>query len=140
MRYLFDTNVWVTIFRGADVQLRQRWEAQAPEDVLLCAPVLAELYVGALKSQRTAQNLALVDEVLRQHEVLHFGAQEALRYAQLGRDTERTGFKAKALDLQIAATASAHGLILVTHDIVDFGRIPGIQFEDWQTSLPAGGT
>jgi predicted nucleic acid-binding protein len=35
-------------------------------------------------------------------------------------------------DMQIAATALAHGLILVTHNTREFSRVPGLQLEDWQ--------
>jgi tRNA(fMet)-specific endonuclease VapC len=35
-------------------------------------------------------------------------------------------------DMMIAATALAHGLTLVTHNTGEFGRIAGLQLEDWQ--------
>ena len=34
--------------------------------------------------------------------------------------------------MMIAATAMAHGLTLITHNISEFGRIPGLMLEDWQ--------
>jgi tRNA(fMet)-specific endonuclease VapC len=36
-------------------------------------------------------------------------------------------------DLLIAATAIAHGLILVTHNTREFGRVAGLKIEDWET-------
>jgi tRNA(fMet)-specific endonuclease VapC len=35
------------------------------------------------------------------------------------------------MDLATAATALAHGLMLVTHNTRHFRRIPGLQLEDW---------
>jgi tRNA(fMet)-specific endonuclease VapC len=32
----------------------------------------------------------------------------------------------------IAATARAHGLVLVTHNVEEFSRVPDLQFEDWE--------
>jgi tRNA(fMet)-specific endonuclease VapC len=34
--------------------------------------------------------------------------------------------------MQIAATALAHGLILVTHNTREFSRVPRLLIEDWQ--------
>lgn len=36
-------------------------------------------------------------------------------------------------DLMIASIALANNLIVVTHNTLDFGRIPGLALEDWQT-------
>ena len=35
-------------------------------------------------------------------------------------------------DLFIAATALAHDLTLVTHNVREFGRVPRLRIEDWQ--------
>ena len=35
-------------------------------------------------------------------------------------------------DLQIAAIALQNGLILVTHNTREFGRIPNLKLEDWE--------
>jgi tRNA(fMet)-specific endonuclease VapC len=36
-------------------------------------------------------------------------------------------------DVLIAGQAVARNLILVTHNIQEFGRVPGLRFEDWET-------
>ena len=36
-------------------------------------------------------------------------------------------------DLQIAAIALVLGLTLVTHNVREFSRVPGLLIEDWQT-------
>ena len=131
MKYLFDTNVWIAIHRGNQA-IRHRWEQQMPDAVFACAPVLAELYEGALKSQKTLDNMKFIDRITVQHDCLAFGIQEASRFAQLAHTMRAAGQQIKTMDLQIAAIALAHGLRVVTHDIADFGRIPGIDMEDWQ--------
>lgn len=38
--------------------------------------------------------------------------------------------------MQIAAIALVHNLIVVTHNIRKFGRIAGLQIEDWEVPEP----
>ena len=37
-------------------------------------------------------------------------------------------------DLLIAASALVHGLTLVTHNTVEFGRVPGLSTADWEAA------
>jgi tRNA(fMet)-specific endonuclease VapC len=131
MKLLFDTNVWIAIQRGVE-EIRTRWKQQDPNDIFLCSRVLAELRIGALASQRKRQNMLFVDDITLQHDCLNFGIQEAARFADLYDAMVRSSQTVKTMDLQIASVASVHGLRVVTHDIADFGRIPGIDIEDWQ--------
>jgi tRNA(fMet)-specific endonuclease VapC len=36
-----------------------------------------------------------------------------------------------AMDLRIAATALVHAMTVVTRNVRDFGRVPGLRTEDW---------
>jgi tRNA(fMet)-specific endonuclease VapC len=127
MKYLFDTNVWIAIQRG-NKKIGDRWRQESPDSVFLCTPSLAELYQGVLKSAKKQENARFVDEILFQHDCLTFGVPEAKRYAELVNAVYAKNQTGKVMDLQIAAV----GLRIVTHDVVDFGRIPGIDFEDWE--------
>jgi tRNA(fMet)-specific endonuclease VapC len=131
MKYLFDTNVWIAIQRG-NKKVGDRWRQENSDSIFLCTPSLAELYDGVTKSARKQENAKFVDEILFQHDCLIFGVQEAKRNAELVNAAYGKNQTGKVMDLQIAAVASAHGLRIVTHDVVDFGRIPGIEFEDWE--------
>jgi len=45
---------------------------------------------------------------------------------------EREGTPIGPNDLVIAATALAHTATLVTHNTREFGRVSGLQLEDWE--------
>ena len=52
--------------------------------------------------------------------------------ARIRRELERGGTPIGPHDLQIAAVAMEHGLMLVTHNTREFSRIPELRLEDWE--------
>ncbi len=77
-------------------------------------------------SQRT-RRATFVEAVLLQIAVLPFGVQEARVHARTAADLRRVGIAVGAHDLQIAATALAHDLPMVTANPTEFGQIPGLR-------------
>lgn len=111
--------------------MRARFEALRPGEVGISAVTEAELLHGAYKSQRIEQNLAAVLAFSAQMQVVPFDQQVTDVYGQLRAELERRGTPIGPLDFQIAATALAHGLPLVTHNTGEFARVPGLRLEDW---------
>ena len=87
---------------------------------------VSELAFGAHRSERLAENLALVDELLEIVTVLPFDTAAARRHAELKDILRRTGMPLAELDLQIASIALSRGLPLVTHNTAHFTA-----FRDW---------
>jgi tRNA(fMet)-specific endonuclease VapC len=59
--------------------------------------------------------------------VLSFDAASQRRFDSLKLQKVRL----KTMDLRLAATAVEEGLVLLTRNTVDFGRVPGLVTEDW---------
>jgi tRNA(fMet)-specific endonuclease VapC len=59
--------------------------------------------------------------------ILPFDDPAATAFDQLKAQKVRVG----TMDLRIAAIALARNLVLVTRNARDFGRVPGLQIEDW---------
>ena len=55
----------------------------------------------------------------------------AQHYAEIRVDLKRRGAQIGAADLMIAAHARAMGAIVVTNNVKDFGRVKGLQVENW---------
>ena len=66
--------------------------------------------------------------------VIPFSSVEAEHAARIRASLQSTGRAIGPLDTLIAATALAHDLILVTHDMAEFSRIPTLRCEDWWTA------
>ncbi|WP_342769604.1 type II toxin-antitoxin system VapC family toxin [Thiocapsa rosea] len=67
----------------------------------------------------------------RRPPVLDWGSRAADRYGAVAADLRRRGLPIGCMDTKIAAHALAEGLILVTNNADDFGRVPGLTLENW---------
>ena len=130
-RYLLDTNICIFIIKNKPAAVRERFAELHPGEVGLSAVTEAELLHGVYKSVRVEQNLAAVLDFASQLVVVPFGSQVTETYGRIRAELERAGQPIGPLDVQIAATAVAHGLTLVTNNTREFARVPGIQLEDW---------
>ena len=133
MIYLLDTNVCVTYFRGKDLVLKQRVDSHRMSDIVLCSVVVAELEYGAALSRNPSVNRATMKSFAQAFLSLPFEDCAAERFGLLRAHLDKLGTPIGAYDLMIAAIALANGLILVTHNVKEFSRVPGLVIEDWQT-------
>jgi len=63
---------------------------------------------------------------------LPFEDAAAEKYAKARAHLAALGTPIGPNDLLIATIALAHGLIVVTHNTAEFGRVPGLSIEDWE--------
>ena len=133
MRYSLDTNTCIRYINGRSPGVRAKLPTIPTHEVIVCSVVRAELFYGAAKSQVPALSRQKQDQFLHPYATLPFGDLAADTYGQIRALLERAGTPIGPLDLQIAAIALAHGLTLVTHNTREFGRVPGLNLEDWET-------
>lgn len=106
----------------------------APADsITLCSIVVAELLYGARRSTQVAQTLIQVRKFCSRFVSLPFDDRTAEEYGTIRAYLAGLGTPIGPNDLMIAAIALANGLTLVTHNTAEFGRVPNLPLEDWQT-------
>lgn len=132
MMFLPDTNAWIHYVNPRDSIVKQRFRNHSLADIHLCDVVLAELYYGAYKSQRQEANLRLIEKLRSEFPTYAFDGAAAHHFGQIRAELEKRGKPIGPYDLQIAATALANDLIVVTHNTGEFGRVPGLKHEDWE--------
>ena len=130
-RYLLDANAVITLLNDKTSNAGRRLRCEKPDDVAIPAIVLHELFYGAFKSSRVAQNLALIDAL--QFTVLELDKEDARQAGAIRALLVSKGTPIGAYDVLIAGQAVARNLILVTHNTREFERVPGLRLEDWQT-------
>jgi tRNA(fMet)-specific endonuclease VapC len=132
MRYLLDTNVWVDYLNQRFPNVSARIVALGPRKLLLSSVVLAELRYGADKSGDPRRNHARIDILEADVARLDFDETAALAFGQLRVALEAQGTPIGAYDMLIAGQALSRDLILVTDNLREFSRVPGLQTENWR--------
>ena len=128
---LLATNICVPLLNGGDPLLRDQLLSLAPQDVALCSIVKAELQFGARNSARVLENLQRLEVFVSAFESLPFDDLAAEHYGGLRVSLKRAGSPIGANDMLIAAIALAYRATLVTRNIGEFSRVPGLQIEEW---------
>jgi tRNA(fMet)-specific endonuclease VapC len=132
MIFLPDTNVWIRFLNPGENLVKDRFLATDPSTIWLCAVVKAELFFGAMKSSRMRENLALLDKLFANFESLSFDDDAARKYGEIRSELAQKGTPIGPNDLMIAAIASVHEAVLVTHNTREFTRVAGLKIEDWE--------
>ena len=132
MKYLLDTNICIRYLRGKDTRLGEYLRAGLGPDISLCAPVVAELLIGAQKSQHKEKHLPVTEEFIREFHILPFDESAARIYVGIYLDLSKKGRLIQDFDLQISSIALAHSLVVVTHNVKHFIEVQDLPIEDWQ--------
>ncbi|MEW5847501.1 MAG: type II toxin-antitoxin system VapC family toxin [Myxococcota bacterium] len=131
MSYLLDTNTCIFALKGRPPEVAERLRACAPEDIAVSIITVAELWFGALKSARPQEHRLAVDAFLGDIRVLEFDVAAAQHYPSVRLHLQRMGTPISERDQLIACTALAHGMTVVTHNVGEYARVPGIHVQDW---------
>ena len=130
LEYMLDTDTCIYVLKNRPPGLRERFNRLA-EQLCISTITLAELSYGTEKSSRRDENRRGVDGFAARLDVLPFSAEAALHYGQVRAELERSGRPAGAHDMLIGAHARSAGLIIVTNNVREFERIPGLRVENW---------
>ncbi|MEK6261156.1 MAG: type II toxin-antitoxin system VapC family toxin [Planctomycetota bacterium] len=81
---------------------------------------------------RAYRKLRAVLEQFSRYQILDFDDASAGWFHDLRKQRLRLG----TMDLRIAAVALAHDALLVSRNLVDFQKVPGLRVEDWTQPAP----
>lgn len=135
MSWLLDTNTCSYVLKRR-FGLAERLKALSPADLHVCAITVAEARAGALKSSTPDRLLAAWEYFLEPFEerILPFDKDAALAYGDIRAHLETNGNMIGDRDCMIAAIARCHGFTVVTANLGEFLRVPGLEAVDWRQS------
>lgn len=128
--YLLDTNILSDLIRNPAGPAARRIEQIDPKEICTSIIVAAELRYGCAKKS-SATLRAKVQALLETIPVLPLDAPADSAYGAIRAALEAAGQTIGLNDLLIAAYAQALGLTLVTNNLREFNRIPGLRIENW---------
>jgi tRNA(fMet)-specific endonuclease VapC len=132
MVLLLDTNVCIYLIREKPRSILERFNELAVGDIGISVITLAELEYGVSKSSKPAKNKAALDQFVTPLEVGAFDRSATAVYGKLRATLEKKGQSIGSMDLLIAAHALSLNVRLVTHNVREFSRVPGLRVETWE--------
>ena len=130
LMYALDSNTVIFALKGKG-NVRQRLTASELKELSVPAIVVYELEFGTIGSLSPAQRRRDLKLLLSTMDILPFDRRSAEQAARIRYQLEKAGTRIGPLDTLIAGTALAHGAVLVTNNIRELARVPGLQVEDW---------
>jgi tRNA(fMet)-specific endonuclease VapC len=130
MRYLIDTSTCIAIMRNHPKAI-QRMSILSPGECVISTVTSYELYTGVAKCANPAQERAKVDTLLKAVPQVPFESSAAIESARIRALLESQGQSIGPYDLLLAGQAIAHSLVMVTANVREFSRVPGLTVEDW---------
>jgi len=133
MGILIDASVLIEYERGR-IDLESRLNGHEEEEFFLSVITASELLHGVYRardSQTRSRRAVFVESVLERFPILPIDLSTARIHSQLSADLAAAGTLIGPHDLWLAATALAQGLTLVTANLREFKRVPGLGVEAW---------
>ena len=131
VRYLLDTNIFIYIAKHDPPAVRERFARHTADELAMSVVTLGELRFGAEKSQSRERALAVISQLESMMQIAPLTEAVGEHYGQIRAVLQHRGEMIGNNDLWLAAHARAEGWILVTNNEREFGRVEGLQMENW---------
>ena len=130
LKYMLDTNICIYVNKNRPPETREAFNRHAGQ-ICISSVTWGELVYGAEHSARPEENLAVIEGMSARLEVLAFETHDANHFGQIRSELYRIGNPIGPYDMMIAGHARARGLVLVTNNLREFERVPGLRTENW---------
>ncbi len=127
MGLIVDTNVFVRFERRGEQIDLSHWAPS--EDVFISVVTVSELLTGVHRADSEARRVrrsAFVEAIISGISILDFTTEVARVHAEISADLSQRGQLIGAHDLIIAAPARRQSLSLLTDNVEEFSRVPGL--------------
>jgi tRNA(fMet)-specific endonuclease VapC len=128
---MLDTSTCIHIIKHHPESIWMKLSSLSVGEVVVSSIVSAELWYGVAYSMKRKENEAALNDFLEYIEVLHWPKEAARLYGKIRAELRRKGAQIGAMHLLIGAHAVFLETVLVTDNVKEFERIPGLKIENW---------
>ena len=128
---MLDTNIISDLIKNPKGKAAKRIARVGEDNICTSIIVAAELRYGCAKGSRRL--LKAVEDLLGEIAVLPFDIPADVEYGGIRSELESPGKPIGGNDMLIAAHAHAVGATIVTANVDEFKRVPGLKVENWLT-------
>jgi tRNA(fMet)-specific endonuclease VapC len=136
VKLVLDTNAVSALMKG-DLRFIEKLAGASKGDVSVPQPVLAEIAYGIERLPQSKRRQALQErfDLMRSELARSSWSDEVSEcFGRIKATLEREGRRIEDFDAAIAAHALARDATLVTANLDDMARVPGLTVEDWSTA------
>jgi tRNA(fMet)-specific endonuclease VapC len=132
--YLFDTNAISALVhhRQGYQRLAARVEEMDVHERMLSAITMSELQTMIAKAREPETKAAKVRLILAYFNIVDFGEAAALHAGQIRAHLEPRGLSIGPTDTLVAAHARSLSAIVITDNLDEFSRVPGLKVAGWR--------
>ena len=130
LKYMLDTNIVIYTMKNRSDSVRERFKKHHGR-MCISSITYMELVYGAERSSNPDRNLTSLEGFVARMDVLPLDDSAAAHAGQIRAELSRLGMPIGPYDQLIAGHARSQGLVLVTNNEEEFGRVPGLRTENW---------
>ncbi len=130
IKYMLDTNILIYAIKNRPKKVRETFKSHS-DYLSMSSVTLGELIYGAERSVQVTRNLQDIESLAARMDVLPFDYLAATHFGQLRAELTKKDKPIGPYDSMLAGHARSLGLILVTNNMREFKRVPGLRVENW---------
>lgn len=131
--FLLDTNACIHLInqKAGYERILRRMDGLAHGQVVISSITTGELFFGVDASAQVERNRSRLERFLAAFDVIPFDEAASKRYGAVRAYLKARGTPIGPLDTLIAGHALALQATVVTNNVSEFVRVPGLNVEDW---------
>jgi tRNA(fMet)-specific endonuclease VapC len=131
MKVMLDTNICIYLIKQQPPTILERFRSHLVGDIGISNITVAELAYGVSKSRHATKNRHALEQFLAPLEVAAFDQEAAWAYGRVREQLEAKGTPIGSMDMLIAAHALSLGVRLISNNLREFRRVPGLRLDNW---------